>query len=93
MGAFEGGEPTPFLVKLTPTARRFETSLVDENYSEPIVSAELDWPDEIDALLAAEEPCIGVTTIGVAFGPGALAGDGNDITVRFLGSECGGVGS
>jgi len=91
--AFEGGEPVPFFVGVTPTAQRFETSLVDENHTEPIVSIELDWPDEIDALLEANEPCIGVTTIGVSFGPGVLAGDGKDITVRFIGSECGSVGA
>jgi len=92
VGAFEDGEPAPLFVEVTPTAQRFKVSLVDENYSEPIMSAELDWPDEIDALLEAKEPCIGMTTVGVSFGPGVLDGDGNDITVRFVGSECGTVG-
>jgi hypothetical protein len=93
MSAFEGGESVPIFVGVTPTAQRLEVSLVDENYTEPIVSTELDWPDEIDALLEAKEPCIGMTTIGISIGPGVLAGDGSDIAVRFVGSECGSVGA
>ena len=87
-GAFEGDEAVPITFGVTPTAHRFTVAVVDENDSEPIVSTDLVWPDEIYELLAADERCTGLTMVELTLGAGVLDGDEDAIDVRFVGSEC-----
>lgn len=88
LSAREGGEPFQFIVEVTPSALRFAVELFDENYTQPIMSTELAWPEEIYELLASNEPCSGQTIVEVIVGPDVLEEAEDAVDVRYVGSEC-----